>query len=110
MGLYDLSFYDVIKRNAFCFKDSPAWYEVDDGRSLTFSEYKQEVDRLASGLRDAGVEKGDRIAVLSKNNLPYFILYGAAAALGAIMLPINWRLSADEVAYNINDCEPKMVF
>ena len=110
MGIYDLSFYDVIKRNAFCFKESPAWYEVDNGQSLTFSEYKQEVDRLASGLRDAGVEKGDRIAVLSKNNLPYFILYGAAAALGAIMLPINWRLSADEVAYNINDCEPKMVF
>jgi len=110
MGIYDLSFYDVIKRNAFCFKDNPAWYEVDNGQSLTFSEYKREVDRLACGLQKAGIEKGDRIAVLSKNNLPYFVLYGAAAALGAIMLPINWRLSADEVAYNINDCEPEMVF
>ncbi len=110
MGLYDLSFYDVVKRNAFCFKDNAAWYEVDDDRSLTFSQYKAEVDRLAAGLQKAGIEKGDRIAVLSKNNLPYFILYGAAAALGAIMLPINWRLSPDEVAYNINDCEPKMVF
>ncbi len=110
MGIYDLSFYDVIKRNAFCFKNNPAWYEVDNGQSLTFSEYKWKVDRLACGLQKAGIEKGDRIAVLSKNNLPYFVLYGAAAALGAIMLPINWRLSADEVAYNINDCEPKMLF
>ena len=110
MGLYDLSFYDVIKRNAFCFKDNPAWFEVDDSRSMTFSQYKEEVDKLACGLQQVGIKKGDRIAVLSKNNLAYFILYGAAAALGAIMLPINWRLSADEVAYNINDCAPKMLF
>jgi len=110
MGLYDLSFYDVIKRNAFCFRDKLAWFEVDDNHSITFSQYKEEVDRLAYGLQRVGVKKGDRIAVLSKNNLPYFILYGAAAALGAIMLPINWRLSADEVAYNINDCTPRMLF
>jgi len=110
MGLYDLSFYDVINRNAFCFKDDPAWFEVDDGRTLTFSQYKAEVDRLACGLQRAGIRKGDRVAVLSQNSLEYFLLYGAAAALGAIMLPINWRLSADEVAYNINDCEPILLF
>ena len=48
--------------------------------------------------------------MLGKNSLEYFLLYGAAAALGAIMLPINWRLSAEEVGFNLNDCEPKMVF
>lgn len=110
MGLYDFAIYDLINRNAACFKDRLAWFEVDDGRTLTFAQYKEEVDRLACGLQKSGIEKGDRIGVLGKNSLEYFLLYGAAAALGAIMLPINWRLSAGEVGYNLDDCEPKWVF
>ena len=54
--------------------------------------------------------KGDRIGVLSKNNLEYFVLFGAAAALGAVMLPINWRLSSDEVGFILNDGSPKILF
>jgi long-chain acyl-CoA synthetase len=110
MGLYDFTFYDLINRNAVSFKEKDAWFEVDDKRTLTFSEYKEKVDCLAFGLQKAGIKKGDRIGVLGKNSLEFFLLYGAAAALGAIMLPINWRLSADEVGYNLNDCEPKMLF
>ena len=110
MGLYDFTFYDLVNRNAVCFKDDPTWLEADDNRTLTFSEYKERVDRLAYGLKLSGIQKGDRIGVLGKNSLEYFLLYGAAAALGAILLPINWRLSADEVQYNLNDCESKLVF
>jgi len=110
MGLYDFTFYDLINRNAASFGAKPAWLEVDDGRTVTFSQLKGQVDRLACGLQQAGIQKGDRIGILAKNSLEYFILYGAAAALGAIMLPINWRLSADEVAFNLNDCEPEIVF
>jgi long-chain acyl-CoA synthetase len=110
MGLYDFTFYDLINRNAVGFKDKPAWFEVDDGRTLTFAQYKEKVDRLACGLHKSGIQKGDRIGVLAKNSLEYFLLFGAAAALGAIMLPINWRLSGDEVAFNLNDCEPKVLF
>jgi len=110
MGLYDFTFYDLIGPNAATFGDKEAWFEVDNGQSLTFSQYKEKVDCLACGLQNAGVRKGDRIGAVGKNSLEYFLLYGAAAALGAIMLPINWRLSADEVGYNLNDCEPKLVF
>ncbi len=110
MGLYDLSFYQIIERNAACFKDKAAWFEVEDGRTLTFSQLKGQVDRLATGLQNVGIQKGDRIGVLAQNSLEFFLLYGAAAALGAIMLPVNWRLSPEEVAFNLNDCEPKVVF
>lgn len=110
MGLHDFTFYDLIGRNAATFGEKPAWYEVDDGRTMTFFQYKGQVDRLASGLQKAGMGKGDRAGVLAKNSLEYFLLYGAAAALGAIVVPVNWRLSADEVAFNLNDCAPKYLF
>jgi acyl-CoA synthetase (AMP-forming)/AMP-acid ligase II len=110
MALHDYTFYDVINRNAVCFRDRQAWFEVDDQRTLTFAEFKQQVDRLAGGLAKAGLKKGDRIGVLGKNSLEYFLLYGAAAALGAIMVVINWRLSAEETLYNLNDCEPGFLF
>lgn len=110
MGLYDFTFYDLINRNAFCYKDREAWFEVEDRRTLTFTQMKDYVDRLACGLLQSGLIKGDRVAVLGMNSLEYFLLFGAAAALGAIVLPINWRLSEEEVAYNLNDCEPKLIF
>jgi long-chain acyl-CoA synthetase len=110
MGLYDFTLYDVVNRNAVTFKEKQAWFEVEDGRSLTFGDFKEQVDRLAAGLQKQGVEKGDRIGVLSKNNLEFFLLFGAAAALGAIMVPVNWRLSRDEVCFNMNDGAPKLVF
>jgi long-chain acyl-CoA synthetase len=110
MGLYDFTLYDVIVRNSRLHADRPAWLEVDDQRALTFAALKTEVDRLAAGLHHTGLGHGNRIGVLGKNSLEYFLLYGAAAALGAIVLPINWRLSQQEVLYNLQDCEPLVVF
>ncbi|MDH3567654.1 MAG: AMP-binding protein, partial [Desulfobacteraceae bacterium] len=110
MGLYDFSFYDLIARNAVCFGGQSAWFEVDADRSLTFLQVKEMIDRLAFGLQTTGIKKGDRIGILGKNSLEYFLLYGAAAALGAILLPINWRLSAEEIKYNLKDCTPETLF
>ena len=110
MGLHDYTFYDLINRNAVSYSNLPAWLEVDDQRSLTFAGIKQKVDQLACGLQQAGLNKGDRIGVLGKNSLEYFLLYGAAAALGGIVLPVNWRLSADEAVFNLNDGQPGFLF
>jgi len=110
MGLHDFTFYDMVERNAETFRDLPAWFEVDDGRTLTFGAFRGEVDRLAAGLKKLGIRKGDRIGVYGKNSLEYFLLYGAAGALGLVVLPVNWRLSADEVLYNVNDCTPRLLF
>jgi len=110
MGLYDFTVYDVINRNSRCFKKRPAWLEVSDSRMLTFGELKGVVDHLAKGLQDVGLRKGDRIGVVGKNSLEYFLLYGAASALGLIVLPINCRLSRDEVENNLKDGAPRLVF
>jgi acyl-CoA synthetase (AMP-forming)/AMP-acid ligase II len=110
MGVNDFTLYDVVTRNAICFTDKQAWFEADDHRTLSYGQYKAMVDRLAYGLRGAGISKGDRIGALGKNSLEFFLLYGSAAALGAIVLPINWRLSSAEIAYNVQDCEPTLLF
>lgn len=110
MGLYDLTWYDVICRNARLFPEKTAWLGVDENASMTFGAYRQAVDRMAGGLLAAGLQKGERIGVIGKNCLSYAVLYGAAAALGAIVVGINWRLSADEMAYNLNDTQAKLVF
>jgi acyl-CoA synthetase (AMP-forming)/AMP-acid ligase II len=103
MGIYDFTVYDVIKRNALLFQKKMAWQDAESGLSLSFGDFKTNVDRLAQGLLRAGVKKGDRIGVVGKNCLHYFLLYGAAAAVGGIVVPINWRLSPEEAAYNLND-------
>jgi len=110
MGLHDFTFYDLIQRNVTNFGKRPAWCEVDDQRTLTFVEIKEQVDRLAGGLQKLGIRKGDRIGAVGKNSLEFFLLYGAAAALGAIVVPINWRLSVEEALFNLNDCAPKILF
>ena len=110
MGLYDFTLYDVIVRNSRIYGSRTAFLDPLQNRSLTFSQIREEVDMLALRLQSLGCRKGDRIGVMGKNSIPYFLLYGAAAALGAIVLPVNWRLSADEAAYVLNDARPNWVF
>ncbi len=110
MGLYDFTFYDVINTQARQLKDQPAWFEDQTNTTITFGEYKSQVDRLAAGLSQLGITKGARIAVVGQNSLAFFTVYGAAAALGAIVVAINWRLSPDEILFNINDCTSTILF
>ena len=110
MGLYDFTFYDLINRNAVSFPGNIAWLEADDGKKYTYVDYKGTVDRISAGLQSAGIAKGDRIAVIGKNSYEFFCIYGAAAAIGAVVLPINWRLSAEEMLFNIEDCTACALF
>ncbi len=110
MALYDLTLYDIIRRNARLYPRKAAWLEAEQNLTLSFGDYKDAVDRMAAGLLAEGFQKGDRIGVLGRNCLPYVVLYGAAAALGGIVLPVNWRLSTDEAVYNLNDGQARFVF
>ena len=110
MSLREFTFYSVIRRNAVCFGGNEAWVEAGDGRVATYLGFRERVARLAAGLRAAGVAKGDRIGVVGKNCLEYFQIYGAAAALGAIVLPVNWRLSPEEMRFNLEDGAPVVLF
>ena len=107
MGLRDFTLFDIVARNARLYPDRLAFAFEDKG--ITHAAYLARVEQLAAGLAHSGVEPGDRIIVLSPNNLEFVDLYGAAARLGAIVVPINWRLSAEEIAYIAADVAPKIV-
>ncbi len=108
MMLREFGVYDLILRNAHLHPQREALVQGDV--RLTFAEYLDKCDRLAAGLVRAGLEKGDRLAVMSQNRWEFMLLYGAAAKMGAIIVPVNWRFNQDELDYVIADVAPKLVF
>ncbi len=82
---------------------------VDGAVRLTYPELDDRVNRLAQALLGAGVGPGDRILWLGQNSFRIVELLFAAAKLGAIVCPANWRQTADEMAFVLHDLEPSVV-
>lgn len=81
-----------------------------EGQPQTYGEFDAAVNRTANGLVEHGIGRGDRIAYLGKNTPVYFELLVAAAKIGAVITPINWRLAGPELTYVINDCQARILF
>jgi len=82
-----------------------------EGAAITYAEFAREIARAAHLLRTRyGVRPGDRVAVLAANAPAYLSLLYACARLGAILLPLNWRLAAPELRYIIEHAEPRVAF
>ncbi|MFD2638575.1 acyl-CoA synthetase [Piscibacillus salipiscarius] len=69
---------------------------------LTYQELDDLVNQTAHAFRRDGVQKGDMITVMSKNSLDFVVVNFALARLGAVMIPINYMLTEDDVAYILN--------
>ncbi|MEU8358380.1 AMP-binding protein [Nonomuraea sp. NPDC048882] len=82
--------------------DAPADAFVFAGRSVTYAEVHGRTTRLASQLRASGVGAGDRVAYLGRNHPAFVETMFAAHLLGAIFVPLNFRLAAPEVAYMLD--------
>jgi len=107
MDCCDFTIYDLIARNAGLYPDKEAI--VYDGRRTDFKTYKKLCDQYAAGLGGEGVAAGDRIAVLAWNCEDFLILCGAVAKIGAIVVPVNWRLGEEEIEYVLRDSTPKLL-
>jgi acyl-CoA synthetase (AMP-forming)/AMP-acid ligase II len=82
-------------------------FGVDASRRLSFSGAASEVSRLASALHGAGVGAGDRVAIVSRNRLEFPLASFAASRLGAVAVPANVRLAADELRFVLEDSEAR---
>src|SRR3954471_24463346 len=103
----ELSPLNFLHRRALVMADRVA--VVHGERRYTYAELAQRAGRLASSLREAGVERGDRVAVLCPNTPAILEAHYGVPAAGGILVAINTRLSKDEVEYILSDSEPKVV-
>lgn len=83
---------------------------IDDGREFTYGEINARCNRVANYLLKKGVKKGDRVSVLLHNGHEFIEIYFALAKIGAILVPLNWRIAPPETAYILNDCEANFLF
>lgn len=80
-------------------------YLVCAGREWSFAHVKHRVDQCAAGLARVGIRKQDRVAMLVGNCAEFLFLWWGMWRLGAVMVPINLRLTAREIAYIVNHSE-----
>ncbi|MBY8862898.1 AMP-binding protein [Nocardia sp. CA2R105] len=98
---------DVIREHRRSFPDKTAI--VDGDLRLTWPEFDDRVNRLAHALADRGVATGHRVLWLGQTSARVFELLGACAKLGAMVCPVNWRMSPHEMAFVIDDFSPTVV-
>jgi fatty-acyl-CoA synthase len=102
----DLS--DLIARNAAFAPDRPAL--IFEGERLSYRAFYQRIERAAHALNaEFGISRGDRVAILSLNRPDYLVLLYACARLGAMLVPLNWRLAAAELTFMLADASPKLL-
>ena len=100
----DLS--DLIERNAAFAPDKPAIRFA--GTALTYAGLARRIGEAARALKSQlGVRAGDRVAVLAANHPDYLVLLYACARLGALLVPLNWRLAVPEQVYILCDASVK---
>src|SRR3990172_2387402 len=81
-----------------------------EGERRTFAELQERVNRLANALQALGIGKGDTVAALALNSIPYVETYYACAKLGAVFVPLNYRAKKEELVYMVNNSETNTIF
>ena len=88
-----IPYFDWISHHAGRRPQQLAIHDLHTGRKFSYADLDDRIARLTAALAARGIAKGDRIALLAHNCAEYFELQFACGRLGAIMLPLNWRLT-----------------
>jgi fatty-acyl-CoA synthase len=88
---------DLLRRSAARLPGKTA--TIYQGLRQSYAELDETVNRMANALTERGVARGDRVALLSHNHHAFVVAYFALARLGAVSVPVNFMLTADEVSY-----------
>jgi fatty-acyl-CoA synthase len=96
---------DMIRRSAYHYPDKAAIIYKD--KTLTYAQLEAECNRVANALRDLGIQKYDRVAILAHNTIHHVLIWMACCKIGAIYLAINYLLRGKDISYCINHSESK---
>lgn len=94
---------NLLSKRAFLHPDKEAFVDVHQNMRLTYSQFNRNANRTANALAGIGVRQGDRVGVLLMNSAEYMEFFFAIAKIGAVCVPLNFRLVADELAYIVKD-------
>ena len=101
---------DWISRWAGYSPDAIMLQDDDSGRKISYSEARRMLLHTAGLLQEKhGIEAGDRVAVLALNHPEYVMLFFALQRIGAVLVPLNFRLAAPELEYQLTDSAPKLL-
>ncbi|MBM3505045.1 MAG: long-chain fatty acid--CoA ligase [Alphaproteobacteria bacterium] len=101
--------YDWVTFNARRRGSATAAVDLHSGRRFTYAAFDDRVERAAGFLASHGVLRGDRVAALARNTTDTLELQFACARLGALYLPLNWRLAVPELEYILGDARPSVL-
>ncbi|MFH1241721.1 MAG: long-chain fatty acid--CoA ligase [Pseudomonadota bacterium] len=96
---------EILKRNAEWYPEKECL--IGTGKRLTYKGLYERVNSLAQGLKDLGLERGDIVAVLLYNCCEYMEITFAVNQIGAVWLPLNFRLAGEEFQYILENSEAK---
>jgi fatty-acyl-CoA synthase len=100
---------DLIAKRATLTPDKTAMVDLLSGASITYRTLNASATGAAMMLAGLGVAAQDRVAILCRNRIEFFELLFACAKLGALLVPLNWRMPDKELKTIIDDCGPKLV-
>src|SRR6185436_20534963 len=83
---------------------------VDGDTRMTYREFGQRANRLSNALIDLGVRRGERVAWLGYNSHELLEAYYGVVQMGSVLLPLNIRLTPEEIAYILDNSETVTVF
>ncbi len=102
-------YYDWISHHARRTPQKIALVDIATGRRLSYAMLDERIGRLARHLRDLGIGRGDRVAVLAQNTTDTMETQFASGRLGAIFVPLNNRLTVPELQFIVGDASPKVM-
>jgi acyl-CoA synthetase (AMP-forming)/AMP-acid ligase II len=104
----DFTYLNGFRRNTGRYAHRVAVTDPDTGQQWTYKQLGERVDRIATGLADAGVRSGDVVAYQLFNGIEFAELYLATQAVGAVGSPVNFRLAGGETAFVLDTSTPKV--
>ena len=104
-----IPYYDCIAHHAMRQPRSPAAIDLATGRRHSYRSFDERISRLAGSLQSRGITPNERIAVLAPNTTDTFEVQFACGRIGAIFVPLNWRLANPELRAILADCTPAML-
>ncbi|MBR9824511.1 MAG: long-chain fatty acid--CoA ligase [Alphaproteobacteria bacterium] len=100
---------DLSTKRAQLSPNRVAFHDVESDESITYAQFDRRASQAATVLAEQGIEAGDRIVILCRNRVEFFETLFACGKLGAILVPLNWRMPSGELAGLIEDCHPKLL-